>query len=94
MKNLLLIACAAGALLAASAVPSLAGDLTRPAEILVAANACQTSCRASANNCREQCAHPEDPEQCIVSCSKSECNASCDEFEKACNRHCDTSKGG
>jgi hypothetical protein len=54
----------------------------------VPADPCAKSCKLNADYCREQCAHPEEPEQCIVACSRAECNDSCDKFEEACKRHC------
>ena len=79
MKNKLLTACIALALMACSRV---AEKNTGPAD------PCATSCKTSADYCREQCAHPAEPEQCIVACSAAECNDSCNKFEAACNRHC------
>lgn len=79
MKNKLLIACVVLALAACSRV---AEKNTGPAD------ACATSCKNNADYCRDQCTHPEEPEQCIVACSSAECNDSCNKFEEACKRHC------
>ncbi len=79
MKNVLLTACVALALTACS---KLAEKKTGPA------GPCEVSCKSNADYCREQCAHPEEPEQCIVACSQAECNDSCNNFEEACKRHC------
>jgi hypothetical protein len=92
MKNLLRITCAAGTLLAASSALSQSGEFPRLAGLFGPADPCQTSCQTQAKACREQCAHPQEPEQCIVDCTRSECNSSCDAFEKACGRHCQSSK--
>ncbi len=75
MKNLVLTACVS-AVLMASAAPSLAAD------------ACQTYCKATANSCREQCSDPQEQEQCIFECSRSECKANCNRLEEACTQHC------
>jgi hypothetical protein len=79
MKNMLLTASMA---LALTACGRVAEKNTGPAE------ACTASCKTNADYCREQCAHPEEPEQCIVACSSAECNDSCNKFEEACKRHC------
>jgi hypothetical protein len=95
MKNLLLTVCVAGALMGASGAASQAADLSRLAGLFGSPpTPCESSCRTQANACRDQCAHPEDADQCIVNCSSSECRASCDDFEKSCDRHCEGSKGG
>jgi hypothetical protein len=86
MKNKLLTGCMALALMAPGAAPSLGGARSRTAE--QTADPCATSCKTNADYCRDQCAHPEEPEQCIVACSKAECNDSCNKFEEACKRHC------
>ena len=94
MKTFLLTACVFGALVVASAAPTRAGDLSRAGQHkLRLADACETNCRTNANACREQCADPEEKEQCIVNCSKSECNSGCDKFEHSCIQHCPSSKG-
>ena len=94
MKTFLLTACVFGALMVASAAPTRAGDLSRAGQPkLRLADACETNCRTNANACREQCAEPEEQEQCIVGCDKGECKASCDKFEETCNRRC-LSPGG
>lgn len=94
MKTFLLTTCIFGALIMASGAPSPAGDLTRMgAYKLSQADACHTSCRTNADACRTQCADPEEQEQCIVNCGKSECTANCNKFERACNQHCESSKG-
>jgi hypothetical protein len=94
MKNFLLPTCMVAALMAASGAPSLAADLSRARDgTLELADDCQTYCRANADSCRAQCANPEEQEQCIVNCGKAECNAGCDKFERACNQHCQSSKG-
>ncbi len=93
-KNTLLIACAAVALTALAATAVKAGDRSRMAwQHLSAADPCTADCKMRADYCREQCAHPEEPEQCIVDCSKSECNDSCKRLEDACSRHCPNPKG-
>jgi hypothetical protein len=79
MKYTLLIASTA---LALTACGRVAEKDTGPAA------ACTSSCKSNADYCREQCAHPEEPEQCIVACSSAECNDSCNKFEEACKRHC------
>ena len=78
MKYTLLIACTALALTACGRAEKITGP----------AGACIASCKSNADYCREQCAHPEEPEQCIVACSSAECNDSCDKFEEACKKHC------
>ena len=78
MKNTLITACMALALTACGRAEKNSGP----------ADPCATSCKSNADYCREQCAHPEEPEQCIVACSRAECNDSCDKFEEACKRHC------
>ena len=94
MKTILLTTCIFGALMMASGAPSPAGDLSRAGETkLRLADDCETNCRTNANACRAQCADPEEQEQCIVNCGKSECSASCDKFERNCNQHCQSSKG-
>jgi hypothetical protein len=94
MKSFLLTACIFGALMMASAAPSQAGDLSRAGQHkLRLADACETNCRTNANACRAQCADPEEKEQCIVNCSKSECNSGCDKFEHSCIQHCPSSNG-
>ena len=94
MKTFLLTTCVFGALMMASAAPSRAGDLSRAGQHeLRLADACETNCQTNANSCREQCADPEEKEQCIVNCSKSECNSGCDKFEHSCIQHCPSSKG-
>jgi hypothetical protein len=92
MKTFLLTTCIFGALMTASAAPSRAGDLSRAGQLRLA-DACETNCRTNANACREQCADPEEKEQCIVNCSKSECNSVCDKFEHSCIQHCPSSNG-
>ncbi len=91
MKHQLLIAFAAALVLAASPVRA---DAFRQAGFFGPSDPCEVSCRANADQCREQCSHPDEPEQCIVNCSRSDCNASCNEFEKACDRHCEAAKKG
>ena len=94
MKTFLLTTCVFGALIMTSGVPSLAGGLSRAGETkLRLADDCETNCRTNANACRAQCADPEEQEQCIVNCGKSECSADCDKFERSCNQHCQSSKG-
>jgi hypothetical protein len=94
MKTFLLTTCIFGALMMASGAPSPAGDLSRTGETkLRLAGDCETNCRTNANACRAQCADPEEQEQCIVNCGKSECSAGCDKFEHSCNQHCQSSKG-
>jgi hypothetical protein len=94
MKNILLSTCMVAALMAADGAPSLAGDLSRARQdTLELADDCQTYCRANATTCRAQCAEPEEQEQCIVNCGKSDCIAGCDKFERSCNEHCQSSKG-
>jgi hypothetical protein len=89
MKTLLLTTCLSGALIIASAAPSLAANLHRAgAYEFGQAEACQTSCNANADACRTQCSDPEEQEQCIVDCDKSECKANCATFEDACKQHC------
>ena len=93
MRNLLLTTCVTGALMAAGGAPSLAGDLKLAMWPFGSPpTACEKDCRTQADQCREQCAHPEDPEQCIVACSSSECRKSCADFETACDRRCESSK--
>ena len=71
-----------------------ADDLSRTGEHkLRLADDCETMCRTNANACRTQCADPEEQEQCIVNCGKSECKAGCDKFERACKQHCPSAKG-
>jgi hypothetical protein len=78
----------------ASGVQSPAGDLSRTGELKSKlADACETMCRTNADSCRAQCADPEEQEQCIVNCGKSECTANCNKFERNCNQHCQSSKG-
>ena len=94
MKTFLLTTCIFGALMMAGGAPSPAGDFSRTGEYkLRLADDCETNCRTNANACRTQCADPEEQQQCIVNCGKSECNAGCDKFERACNQHCPSSKG-
>ncbi len=94
IKNTLITAFMALALTASSAAPSLAGLRARFAEQNTdVADPCAKSCKSNADYCRDQCAHPEEPEQCIVACSKSECDDSCNKFEEACKRHCPPPKG-
>ena len=93
-KNTLLAACTVLALTALATAAVTAGDRFRMAwQRLGAADPCTTDCKTRADFCREQCAHPEEPEQCIVACSRSECNDSCNKFEDACTRHCPNPKG-
>jgi hypothetical protein len=92
-KNTPLTACAAFALAALAAAAVTAGARSGMAwQRLSAADPCMTDCKMRADFCREQCAHPEEPEQCIVACSRSECNDSCNKFEDACARHCPNPK--
>jgi len=94
MKTFLLTTCMFGALMMASGALSAAGDLSRTGEHKFRlADDCETNCRTNANSCRAQCADPEEQEQCIVNCGKSECTANCDKFEQSCNQHCPSSKG-
>ncbi|HUZ92113.1 MAG TPA: hypothetical protein VMU78_09470 [Methylocella sp.] len=91
MKTLLLTTCMFGALIAASAAPSLAANL--PEVELSQANGCQASCRANADACRAQCSDPEEQTQCVVECDRSACLGKCNKFEAACKQHC-PSPGG
>jgi hypothetical protein len=94
MKTFLLTTCIFGALMTASAAPSPAANLLRTGEHkLTLAGECETNCRTNADSCRAQCADPEEQEQCIVNCGKSECNANCEKFERSCTEHCASSKG-
>jgi hypothetical protein len=94
MKTFLLTTCILGALMMASAAPLRAGDpLSARDDKLRLADACETNCRTNANSCRAQCADPEEQEQCIVNCGKSECTANCNKFERNCTQHCPSSKG-
>jgi hypothetical protein len=89
MKAFLPITCIFVALIMISV-----GGLSRAGETkLRLAGDCETNCRTNANACRAQCADPEEQEQCIVNCGKSECSADCDKFERSCNQHCQSSKG-
>jgi hypothetical protein len=89
MKAFLPITCIFVALIMISV-----GGLSRAEETkLRLAGDCETNCRTNANACRAQCADPEEQEQCIVNCGKSECSADCDKFERSCNQHCQSSKG-
>jgi hypothetical protein len=90
MKTLLLTAFA-GVFLIASAAPSGANDRLRAFQT-AASDACVADCHENAKACRQQCYNPEEEEQCIVAC-KSECNASCDKFEEACKKRCESTKG-
>jgi hypothetical protein len=94
MKTFLLTTCVFGALMMASAAPSRAGDLSRTEQHkLRLADDCETNCRTNANACREQCADPQEKEQCIVNCGGSQCSSGCDKFEHSCIQHCPSSKG-
>jgi hypothetical protein len=94
MKTLLLTTCMFGALICASAAPSLAASLPRAGEFeLSQANGCQASCRVNADACRAQCSDPEEQTQCVVECDKSACMGNCDKFETVCKQHC-PSPGG
>jgi hypothetical protein len=94
MKNTLLVTCMTLTLMVLSGASSLAGQLIgRGGQMISAADPCVTNCKMGADYCREQCAHPEEPEQCIVACSRSECNDSCKKFEDACTRRCQSPKG-
>ena len=92
MKTFLLTTCIFGALMMASAAPSRAGDLFRAGRLRLA-DACETNCRTNADACRAQCADPEEKEQCIVNCGRSECSSGYDKFEHSCIQHCPSSKG-
>jgi hypothetical protein len=95
MNNKLLTACMALSLMASIAAPSLAAPRLRLAEQNTGTpESCATYCKTNADFCREQCANPEEPEQCIVACSKSECNDSCNKFEEACKKHCPAPNNG
>lgn len=92
MKSMLLIFCLA-VTLAASGLTSLAGShVPAGTQSIGQADACQMSCKTNADFCRQQCEHPDEPEQCIVACSKKECNDSCNKFEDACTGRCQGSK--
>ena len=94
MKTFLLTTCIFGALMVTSGAPSPAGDLSHTGQHkLRLADDCQMSCRANADACRAQCADPEEKEQCIVNCGRSECKSGCDKFESSCTQHCPSSKG-
>ena len=94
MKTYLLTPCIFAAVMMASGAPSPAGDLSRTGEYtLRLADACEAMCQTNADSCRAQCADPEEQEQCIVNCGKSECTANCNKFERNCNQHCQSSKG-
>jgi hypothetical protein len=94
MKTLLLTTCMHGALIAASAAPSLAANLSRAGEFeLSQANGCQASCRVNADACRAQCSDPDEQAQCVVECDKSACLGKCNKFEEVCKQHC-PSPGG
>ncbi|MCI0598034.1 MAG: hypothetical protein L0Y50_12720 [Beijerinckiaceae bacterium] len=94
MKSKLLIISLAVALAAQGSITSLAGgDVPAGGYSIGQADACQTSCKTNADFCRQQCEHPDEPEQCIVACSTKECNASCKKFEDACTQRCQGSKG-
>jgi hypothetical protein len=94
MNHSLSIACLVLALIASSAMPSASHPrLNLAQQKFSAADPCMTDCKMRADFCREQCAHPEEPEQCIVACSRSECNDSCNKLEDACTRHCPNPKG-
>jgi len=93
MNHSLLIAGLALALSASSAMPGSGPRLNLDQQKVSAADPCMTDCKMRADFCREQCAHPEEPEQCIVACSRSECNDSCNKFEDACSKRCPNPKG-
>ena len=94
MKNTLLVTCMTLTLIVSSSASSLAGELTGRGEQMISeTDPCVTNCKNGADYCREQCSHPEEPEQCIVACSRSECNDSCNKFEDACTRRCQSPKG-
>jgi hypothetical protein len=94
MKTFLLTACVFGVLMVASAAPGRAGDLFGTGQHkLRLADACETNCRTNADACRAQCGDPEEKEQCIVNCGRSECKSGCDKFERSCTEHCPSSKG-
>jgi len=93
-KNILRSTCMTLALIALGSATIVAGARTGSSwQILSAADPCLTDCKMRADFCREQCAHPEEPEQCIVACSRSECNDSCNKFEDACKRRCPNPNG-
>ncbi|MBO0734348.1 MAG: hypothetical protein J2P49_08560 [Methylocapsa sp.] len=93
IKNALVLTFTALALMAASAAPlAAATHLSLPWKT-GAADPCEKDCKMRADSCREQCAHPEEPEQCIVDCSRSECDDSCNKLEDGCKRHCQSPKG-
>jgi hypothetical protein len=93
MKTFLLTTCIFGALMMASAAPTGAGDSPAGKHKLRLADACETNCRTNADACRAQCADPEEKEQCIVNCGRSECKSGCDKFERSCTQRCPSSKG-
>jgi hypothetical protein len=94
MKTLLLIPCLFGALIMASAAPSLAANNHRAGEVEISqAEACQASCRANAESCRTQCSDSEEQEQCVVGCDKAACKANCATFEDTCKQRCQQSGG-
>jgi len=55
---------------------------------LAQADSCQASCKANADACRAQCSDPEEQQQCIVACGRSECAGNCKRYEEACKKHC------
>lgn len=90
MKDMMLIACMAGMLLASADAPSRATGLIRMAVFFGSPpTPCETNCRTQGDACKRQCS--EEAGQCIVACG-SECTASCDKFVDACNRHCEGAK--
>jgi hypothetical protein len=89
MKNLLLTTCMFAALMAASVAPSLADDRSCAGECPIKlAAACQDYCKSNAKTCKDQCSDPQEQEQCIVDCDRSECKAGCSRFEETCIQRC------
>lgn len=73
---------------------AMAADLPRTGTYeLAQADACQVSCRANADACRQQCSDPEEQTQCIVLCDKSDCKANCQKFEDGCKQRCQNPGG-
>jgi len=63
---------------------AMAGTLAELAQ----ADSCQASCKANADACRAQCSDPEEQQQCIFACGRSECQSNCNRYEEACKKRC------
>ncbi|HTV32836.1 MAG TPA: hypothetical protein VME69_06995 [Methylocella sp.] len=87
MKIMWSIASSSAALAIALTIGS-ACALPRPAFVIADAASCQASCKTNADACRAQCSDPEEQQQCIFACGRTECQGTCNRFEEACKQHC------